>query len=357
VLFESNTMVGQVPTSCGKLQPGEGLIAGMSIWSCDGRFQLIMQTDGNLVLYAPGIGAIWASNTYLSPAVAAVMRGDGVLSVRGKNGQEYFTTNTAGNNGAFLWLKDDGNLVIHNSATNSDPFQSNTIVGPPPPANSAPMWSAYVDYYSPLYRTTDFASAPTKFGLTQVGIANKGVRYVFCKAWAGEVRNGSAYNHWWLWTDADIGGAGDSWVSAYYLQYWGNDQALDDYGSAIPNCTLNPNPPPNPPPIPATGAPLWVPYIDPYNFQFYWTTTFANAPAYRGGTQVGTLTKGMKFAFCKAWGGVVGSGSAYNHWWLWADPDVGYSDSAWVSAYYLAKWGNDQALDDSGNMIPDCQQQ
>jgi hypothetical protein len=61
-------------------------------------------------------------------------------------------------------------------------------------------------------------------------------QYVFCRRWGGEVRDsGGAYNHWWLWTDLDTGGQG--WISAYYIQGQGNDQADDiNTGAAIPTC-------------------------------------------------------------------------------------------------------------------------
>jgi hypothetical protein len=57
--------------------------------------------------------------------------------------------------------------------------------------------------------------------------------------------------------------------------------------------------------------------------------------------------------FCKAWAGIVTDSSGnYNHWWLWTDLDT--SGQGWVSAYYLSNWGNDEAKDNSGNVIPNC---
>ncbi|NGN64767.1 M23 family peptidase, partial [Streptomyces sp. A7024] len=43
----------------------------------------------------------------------------------------------------------------------------------------------------------------------------------------------------------------------------------------------------------------------------------------------------------------------YNHWWLKTDPDVGPANQ-YVSAYYLSRWGNDEARDNNGTVIPDC---
>ena len=98
----------------------------------------------------------------------------------------------------------------------------------------------------------------------------------------------------------------------------------------------------------AAAAPTSIPTTK------WWITTGSNAPGYRGGwTQVGTLNAGVNYVYCKSWGAEVSDSSGnYNHYWLWTDLDTG--GSGWVSAYYLSLWGNDQALDNNGNVIPDC---
>lgn len=50
---------------------------------------------------------------------------------------------------------------------------------------------------------------------------------------------------------------------------------------------------------------------------------------------------------------MVGNSTTYNDWWLRTDPDTGPAGQ-YVSAYYLSKWGNDEAKDNNGNVIPDC---
>ncbi|MEH6418352.1 N-acetylmuramoyl-L-alanine amidase [Pseudomonas sp. CGJS7] len=88
----------------------------------------------------------------------------------------------------------------------------------------------------------------------------------------------------------------------------------------------------------------------------YWVDTFANATGYKWPstlTPVGTLNQGTNYVYCKAWGEEVRSGSSYNHYWLKTDLDVGPA-GAWVSAYYLSRWGNDEARDNNGAVIPDC---
>lgn len=65
-------------------------------------------------------------------------------------------------------------------------------------------------------------------------------QYIWCRRLGGEVRDGSGrFNHWWLWTDLDVGGdaGGRGWISAYFILDQGNDQADDiDTGLPIPTC-------------------------------------------------------------------------------------------------------------------------
>ncbi|MEC7120658.1 MAG: M23 family metallopeptidase [Pseudomonadota bacterium] len=97
----------------------------------------------------------------------------------------------------------------------------------------------------------------------------------------------------------------------------------------------------NPPPPPPTGQ--------------YWVDTFAhaNGRSTPGGTITGTLYQGTHYVYCKVWGPKVQVGSNYNHWWLKTDLDVGPANQ-WVSAYMLSRWGNDEARDNNGAVIPNC---
>ncbi|MEE1790245.1 M23 family metallopeptidase [Streptomyces sp. BE308] len=93
----------------------------------------------------------------------------------------------------------------------------------------------------------------------------------------------------------------------------------------------------------------------------YWVDTFANATGYAAANTAdaqGVLNAGTNYVYCKVWGAQVGSGSSYNHWWLRTDLDTVYAGkngrNAYVSAYYLSRWGNDEARDNNGAVIPDC---
>ncbi|MGH9111022.1 MAG: M23 family metallopeptidase [Acidimicrobiales bacterium] len=89
----------------------------------------------------------------------------------------------------------------------------------------------------------------------------------------------------------------------------------------------------------------------------YFVDTFANASVFASPTSTtatGTLYAGTNYVYCKAWGREIRDSSGnYNHWWLKTDPDVGPANQ-YVSAYYLSRWGNDEAKDNSGTVIPNC---
>jgi len=121
----------------------QGLVPGQSITSQDGRFTLIFQTDGNLVLYAPGGQALWASNTAGHVVWDAVMQGDGNLVIYDPRAHALWASATAGDAGAWLIVQNDGNLVIYDA--NGKPlWASNTVVtaGQPNPPTATDRMTA-----------------------------------------------------------------------------------------------------------------------------------------------------------------------------------------------------------------------
>jgi len=100
---------------CGVLPAGKALGINESLTSCDGRFTLVQQDDGNLVLYEVGGGALWATGTYKTDASVAIMQDDGNLVVYNPEGTPLWDSGTWGNPGAWLAVQDDGNLVIYTS--------------------------------------------------------------------------------------------------------------------------------------------------------------------------------------------------------------------------------------------------
>ncbi|MFC4537059.1 hypothetical protein [Sphaerisporangium dianthi] len=100
---------------------------------------------------------------------------------------------------------------------------------------------------------------------------------------------------------------------------------------------------------------------DPGTGGKYWVDTFSGATGYREpntNDPQGTLNKGTNYVYCRIWGAEVRHGAQFNHWWLRTDLDRANPGKngrgAYVSAYYLAKWGNDEAKDNAGRDIPNC---
>lgn len=96
------------------LSSGAELPRGQSIVSRNGLYQLIMQDDGNLVLYRTSTGApLWATGTDGLAIRRAVMQTDGNFVLYDYAGAARWASNTWGNPGAFLHVQCDGNVVIY----------------------------------------------------------------------------------------------------------------------------------------------------------------------------------------------------------------------------------------------------
>lgn len=95
-----------------RLDSNSFLDVGQVLKSPNGAYQLVMQTDGNLVLYAPGQDPLWDSNTDGYVGTIAAMQDDGnVVLIQG--GTVRCSFGTQGNGGAILEVQDDGNLVVY----------------------------------------------------------------------------------------------------------------------------------------------------------------------------------------------------------------------------------------------------
>ncbi len=102
---------------CGVLVPGQVMVPGQILYSCDDRFQLQLQTDGNIVLRVVDYVALWTSETYGTSPSGLVMQEDGNLVLYGTDGAPIWHIGTHGNPGAYLVLQDDGNLVVYEGDT------------------------------------------------------------------------------------------------------------------------------------------------------------------------------------------------------------------------------------------------
>ena len=86
-----------------------------SLETANRNYQLILQGDGNLVLYHNGTPT-WASMTVGKGATTLVMQGDGNLVLYNTSGAPVWATWTNGRGASSLNIQPDGNVVIYNSA-------------------------------------------------------------------------------------------------------------------------------------------------------------------------------------------------------------------------------------------------
>jgi hypothetical protein len=108
-----------------RLNPGDDLSTIGQLSSQDNSSTLVLQGDGNLVLYRSTGLARWATST--SNAVSAVMQGDGNFVLYAPGGLAVWDTGTWGHPGAFLVVQDDGNVVVYDPQGTAL-WASNTVV-------------------------------------------------------------------------------------------------------------------------------------------------------------------------------------------------------------------------------------
>jgi hypothetical protein len=80
--------------------------------SANKRFKLILQDDGNLVLYRNDNGQpLWSTNTPGKPVSKAIMQADGNFVLYNSH-EPLWASNTVGKKNASLIVQNDGNVVI-----------------------------------------------------------------------------------------------------------------------------------------------------------------------------------------------------------------------------------------------------
>ncbi len=120
VIYRANGTAAWATGTAQPAQAADGLRAGgvlrpnERIQSPNGRYALIYQTDGNLVLYH-GAVPLWHSMTYGRSAGQVRMESSGALTIYGAAGDRLWSTNTSAA-GSEVVLQDDANLVIYDPA-------------------------------------------------------------------------------------------------------------------------------------------------------------------------------------------------------------------------------------------------
>jgi hypothetical protein len=93
------------------------LVAGASVTSCDGRYRFIVQgSDGNLVEYQSST-PLWASNSEGHEGDYLVMQDDGNLVLYSATRSPLWASGTYGHPGAHFAVQDDGNIVVYDGST------------------------------------------------------------------------------------------------------------------------------------------------------------------------------------------------------------------------------------------------
>jgi hypothetical protein len=115
-----------------RMSQNQQLNVGHSIISQNGQCKLVLQSDGNLVLYwLNNNRPLWASNTLGRGASNAVMQSDGNFVLYKSDGTALWASGTNGNPGAVVVMQNDGNLVVYSRA--NPLWASGTSIPPPPP--------------------------------------------------------------------------------------------------------------------------------------------------------------------------------------------------------------------------------
>lgn len=95
------------------------LTTNSQLMSSDLTHKLVLQNDGNLVLYNNN-QAVWATNTSgAASPITLIQQNDGNLVLYGANNKPLWYSNSAGTNSKSLVLQSDGNLVLYD--TNNTP--------------------------------------------------------------------------------------------------------------------------------------------------------------------------------------------------------------------------------------------
>jgi lysophospholipase L1-like esterase len=101
-------------THCGRFLPGQGLLAGQTLVSCDGRYTMNMQLDGNLVIYDANT-PIWWTGTVNQPAAEVLLRADGNFVLYARDASVLWQSASRTTTDVAAWLQGDGNFVIYDT--------------------------------------------------------------------------------------------------------------------------------------------------------------------------------------------------------------------------------------------------
>lgn len=130
LFFTINVNTASSPNNANKsvLNSGETINKGDYLLSADSQSVLTLQNDGNLAQYQD-FNIFWETGTQGSAASRLVMQSDGNLVLYNASGVALWSSQTQGNAGARLVMQTDGNLVVY--STGNAPLWANYIVHNP----------------------------------------------------------------------------------------------------------------------------------------------------------------------------------------------------------------------------------
>ncbi|KAJ4127036.1 hypothetical protein NW768_008657 [Fusarium equiseti] len=128
-------------TTPNHIKAGGSIDRDGSIKSANGKYDLVLQGDGNFCVYAPGGRCLWASNTWTpgsSAPVKCTLENDGNLRLLDPWGREKWSSGTGGkgNANSELLIQDDGNVVINTDGKAI--WSTNTAQAPEVPVTTTP---------------------------------------------------------------------------------------------------------------------------------------------------------------------------------------------------------------------------
>jgi RHS repeat-associated protein len=96
----------------GQLPVGQTLSSGQSVASPNGSYTLLLETSGDLVV-DQGSTQIWDTNTAGNPNDYLILQTDGNLVLYSSGASQLWASSTAGTVASYLAMQNDGNLVIY----------------------------------------------------------------------------------------------------------------------------------------------------------------------------------------------------------------------------------------------------
>lgn len=110
---------------CGEdLLPNQTLQPNQFLESSNGKYQLLMQGDGNLVLYENYSVAVWDTGTTNAGACKFVSQGDGNAVLYDTDNQPVWHSGTFNSGECRLLVQNDGNIVLYNNDTGTAVWDS-----------------------------------------------------------------------------------------------------------------------------------------------------------------------------------------------------------------------------------------